>query len=163
MLARPDQDPWPVLAPLAYYFCRGRFYRTPVLRKSIVPYSNEASHHYMLQASSGRGIVNLHHPITVYALEHVRQFFSLEEYFHLTSMWIDFMGKKEVRPIDLNNREIEPTADYDRFYRLFSRLEPVPVVQSLAGLMASSQGRRQLLHFLIQGRVRSVPGQLQCA
>jgi hypothetical protein len=151
MLARPGRDPWPVLAPLAYYFCRGRFYRTPVLRKSIAPFSNETLHHHLLQASSGRGIVNLHHTITVYALEHVRRLFSREEYFHLISMWIEFMGKKEVGPIDLNSRGIEPADDYGRFYRLFSRLEPEPVVQSLAGLMASPQGRRQLSRFLIKG------------
>ena len=66
-------------------------------------------------------------------------------------MWIDFMGKKEARPIDLNSRGIEPADDYELFYRLFSRLEPEPVVQSLAGLMASYQGRRQLSHFLIKG------------
>ena len=151
MLQRPDRDPWPALAPLAYYFCRGRFYRTPVLRKSIAPYSNETLHHHLLQASSGRGIVNLHHTITVYALEQVRRFFSREEYFHLISMWIEFMGKKEIRPIDLNSRGIEPADDYGRFYRLFSRLEPEPVVQSLAGLTASPQGRRQLSRFLIKG------------
>ena len=157
MLARPSQDPWPVLAPLAYYFCRGRLYRTPVLRKSIGPYSNEALHHYLLQASSGRGIVNLHHTITVYALEHVRQFFSREEYGHLISRWIEFMGKKEVRPVDMNRRVVEPADDYGRFYRLFSRLEPEPVVQSLAGLMTSPQGRRQLSRFLI----KAVCGQYQ--
>ena len=151
MLARPGLDPWPVLAPLAYYFCRGRFYRTSVLQKSSTPYSEEKLHYHLLQASSGRGIVNLHHTITIYALEHVRRFFSREEYSHLISMWIDFMGKKEVRPIDLNSREIEPADDYGRFYRLFSRLEPEPVVQSLAGLMASPQGRRQLSRFLIKG------------
>ena len=151
MLARPGLDPWPVLAPLAYYFCRGRFYRTPVLRKSIGPYSNETLHHHLLQASSGRGIVNLHHTITVFALEHVRRFFSREEYFHLISMWIEFMGKKNARPIELNSRGIEPADDYNRFYRLFSRLEPEPVAQSLARLTASPMGRRQLSHFLIKG------------
>ncbi len=157
MFARPGRDPWPVLAPLAYYFCRGRFYRTPVLRKSIATYSNETFHRHLLQASSGRGIVNLHHTITVYALEHVRRFFSREEYSHLIRRWIEFMGKKEVRPIDLNSRGIDPADDYDRFYRLFSRLEPEPVVQSLAGLMASPQGRRQLSRFLI----KAVCGQYQ--
>jgi hypothetical protein len=151
MLARPGRDPWPVLAPLAYYYCRGRFYRTPVLRTSIAPFSDETLHHHLLQASSGRGIVNLHHPITVYALEHVRQFFSREEYLHLIGMWIDFMGKKEVRPIDLNSRGIEPVDDYGRFYRLFSKLEPEPVIHSLAGLMASPQDRGQLSRFLIKG------------
>ena len=151
MLQRPDQDPWPVLAPLAYYFCQGRFYRAPVLRKSNAPYSEETLHYHLLQACCGRGIVNLHHAITVYALEHIRRFFSREEYFHLISMWIEFMGEKEVRPIDLDNRGIEPADDYGRFYRLFSRLEPEPVVQSLVGLMASPQGRRQLSRFLIKG------------
>jgi hypothetical protein len=151
MLQHPDRDPWPALAPLAYYFCRGRFYRTPVLQKSISPYSNETLHHHLLQASSGRGIVNLHHAITVYALEHVRRFFSRGEYVHLIGTWIEFMGEKDVRPVDLGSQEIEPADDYGRFYRLFSRLEPDPVVQSLAGLMASPQGRRQLSRFLIKG------------
>ena len=150
MLAHPGRDPWPVLAPLAYYFCRGRFYQTPVLRKSIAPNSDKTLDHHLLQATSGRGIVNLHHTITVYALEHVRRFFSREEYLHLIGMWIEFMGKKEVRPIDLNSRRIEAADDYGRFNRLFSRLEPEPVVQSLAGLMASSQDRRQLSRFLIK-------------
>jgi hypothetical protein len=61
------------------------------------------------------------------------------------------MGEKDVRPVDLGSQEIEPADDYGRFYRLFSRLEPDPVVQSLAGLMASPQGRRQLSRFLIKG------------
>ena len=151
MLARPDQDPWPVLAPLANYFCKGRFYQTPVLRKSIASFSNEALNHHLLQASSGRGIVNLHHTITIYALEHVRKYFSREEYFHLVSMWIEFMGEKEVRPIDLNSRGSESADDYSRFYRLFSRLEPEPVVRSLAGLTSSLEGRRHMSRFLIKG------------
>ena len=150
MLAHPGREPWPVLAPLAYYFCRGRFYQTPVLRKSIAPNSDKTLNHHLLQATSGRGIINLHHTITVYALEHVRRFFSREEYLHLIGMWIEFMGKKEVRPIDLNSRGVDRADDYGRFYRLFSRLEPEPVVQSLAGLTASPQDRRQLSRFLIK-------------
>ena len=31
MLDREDHDPWPVLAALANYFCRGRFNTTPSL------------------------------------------------------------------------------------------------------------------------------------
>ena len=46
---------------------------------------------------------------------------------------------------------IEPADNYGRFYKLFSRLELEPVVQSLAGMMVSSQGRRQLSRFLIKG------------
>lgn len=151
MLSRPDRDPWLVLAPLAYYFCRGRFSRTPMLQKHNSALSEESLHDHLLQASSGRGIVNLHHTITFYALEYVRRFFSREEYSHLINMWIDFMGPKKVRPIDLNGRGVELADDYGRFYRLFSRLEPEPVVHSLAELMASPMGRRQLSQFLIKG------------
>ena len=151
MLSRPDRDPWLALAPLAYYFCRGRFSRTPILPKSNSALSEESFHHHLLQATSGRGIVNLHHTITVYALEHVRRFFSREEYSHMISLWIDFMGSKKVRPIDLNRGGIEAPDDYATFYKLFAHLEPEAAVQSLAKLMATPMGRRQLSHFLIKG------------
>ena len=67
------------------------------------------------------------------------------------------MGKKEVRPVDMNRRGVEPVDDYGQFYRLFSRLEPESVVQSLAGLMEAPQGRWQLPRFLI----KAVCGQYQ--
>src|SRR4030042_6259263 len=35
MLERPDQDPWPALSGLADYFCKGKFYITQGLKKSV--------------------------------------------------------------------------------------------------------------------------------
>jgi hypothetical protein len=151
LLERSDQDLWTALAPLAYYFCRGRFHRTPTLRKSLAPYSGETLPPQVLQAASGHGIVNLHHTITIYAIERVRHFFSTEEYFHLISSWTEFMGRKEARPIKLDIGEIKPASDYDRFYNAFSRLNAEPVVASLKGLITSPEGRKQIKQYLIRG------------
>jgi hypothetical protein len=83
MMERQDQDPWPALATLADYFCKGGFHTTPALRKSTVFSSDEAIKHHLLRAASGQGIVNLHHTITVYAMERVRQYFNIEQYNHM--------------------------------------------------------------------------------
>ncbi|MEE9611417.1 MAG: hypothetical protein V3W19_09205 [Desulfatiglandales bacterium] len=151
MMERVDQDPWPALATLAYYFCEGRFHSTPNLRKSTAFPSDKSLYHHLLRATSGRGIVNLHHTITLYAMERVRQFFSKEEYNHMTGAWIAFMGDKKAEQMPLNSSGIEPVVDYTRFYETFSRLEAKSVVELVAGMIVSPQGRLQLGRFLIKG------------
>ncbi len=95
MLERTDQDPWPALVTLADYFCKGEFHTTPVLTKKSAFPSDEVFDHHLLRATSGRGIVNLHHTITIYAIEHVRKFFTEEEYNHMIGAWIRFMEDKK--------------------------------------------------------------------
>lgn len=150
MLERVNQDPWPALATLADYFCKGQFHTTPSLRKLRVFSADEALKNYLLQATSGRGIVNLHHTITFYAIERVRRFFSQEEYHHLIEAWIAFMGNKRPKEEALDSRKMEPVASYSRFYEIFSKLEAKPSVASVAGMIDSEQGRKQLGRFLIK-------------
>ena len=96
MLERTNQDPWPALVTLADYFCKGKFHTNLVLRKTSAFPSDEVFNHHLLRATSGRGIVNLHHTITIYAIEDVRQFFTEEEYHHMIGAWISFMEDKKL-------------------------------------------------------------------
>jgi hypothetical protein len=150
MLERTDQDPWPALATLGDYFCKGRFHTTPVLRKSKVFPSDEVLNRHLLRATSGSGIVNLHHTITLYAVERTRQFFSKEEYNHMLEVWTAFMDDKKAEPIALDSPRVDPPANYPRFYETFSGLEAKPTVAIAAGMIGSPTGRRQLGRFLIK-------------
>jgi len=151
MLKRTDQDPWPALATLADYFCKGAFHTTPVLRKTSAFPSEEVFDHHLLRATSGRGIVNLHHTITIYAIEHVRHFFTEEEYNHMVGAWITFMEDKKLRLVTLDSLKTEVQNDYNRFYETFSTLEAKSVVASIQGMITSQQGRLELGRFLIKG------------
>jgi len=151
MMQRKDQDAWPVLVTLADYFCKGRFYIAPTIRRSPEPSSDEVLEHHLLRATSGQGIVNLHHTIAFYAIQRVRQLFTLEEYNHMIGAWIEFMGGKEAELVELRGSKIEGMPDYPRFYEVFSRLEAKPVVVSALGMIASPEGRQQLGRFLVKG------------
>ena len=150
MLERTDQDSWLALATLADYFCKGRFHTTPVLRKSTAFPSHKARYHHLLRATSGSGIVNLHHTITLYAVERVRQLFSKEEYNHMANACIAFMEDKEEQ-ITLDSPSSELPASYDQFYEIFSRLDAKSTLAIAPGMIASPEGRRRLGRFLIKG------------
>jgi hypothetical protein len=156
MLQRTDGEAWPALTSLAEYFCKGQFHDTPSLSQQSA-FSDEAIRHHLLRAASGRGIVNLHHTITVYAIERVKQFFSAEEYYYLIGTWIAFLKNKQAQPLALASRGIQTVPDYARFYKIFSSLEPESVAAAAAVMMGAPQSRRQLSHFLI----RSVCDQYQ--
>jgi hypothetical protein len=151
MLERTDQDPWPALVTLADYFCKGAFHTTPVLRKTLAFPPEEVFDHHLLRATSGRGIVNLHHTITIYAIEHVRHFFTEEEYNHMIGAWITFMEDKKVSLVTLDSFKTEVQGEYDRFYKTFVTLEAKSVVASTQEMIASRQGRLELGRFLIKG------------
>jgi hypothetical protein len=150
MLDRNDQDSWPALMTLADYFCKGKFQTTPGLPKSIQFFSGEEVGHHLERATSGRGIVNLHHTITLYAIERVCRFFSQEEHYHLIGAWIAFMGDKEAEQLRLSPSE-KRLANYAEFFKIFSRLDAKGVVESVGGMIFSDQGRQQLARFLIRG------------
>ncbi len=151
MIERADQDPWPALATLADYFCKGRFDTTPGSDGSKKLPSDEELNHHMLRATSGRGILNLHHTITRYAIERARPFFSHEEYCQLIDSWIKFLGEKEADRVNLGHPEWAPGLDYDQFYKEFSRLEAKSAMASMPGMFGSEVGLRQLGRFLIKG------------
>jgi hypothetical protein len=151
MLGRPDQDPWPALTALAEYFCKGRFGTTPALRK-LNPFSvDEAIKHHLYRATSGLGIVNLHHTITLYAMERVHYLFTEKEYSHLIDSWIAFLGDKKMGQGVVNGPTAQPIARYDEFYELFSKMETKPLVARAERMISSSQGRLDLGRFLIKG------------
>ena len=151
VLDRTDQDPWPALATLADYFCKGGFYVTPALRKTPAFPSNEIFDQHLLRAASGRGIVNLHHTITIYAMERVRHCFTKEEYNHMIGAWIGFMGEKKLDLVMLDSHKTDLQGDYNRFYETFSTLEAKSIVASIQEMIASHQGRLELGRFLIKG------------
>ena len=72
MIHQESQDPWPTLAFLADYFCKGGFSEMVELRPDGAPPDEETLAAQMVRAVSGRGIVNLHHTITLYGIERVR-------------------------------------------------------------------------------------------
>jgi hypothetical protein len=149
MIERRDQDPWPALGTLAEYFCRGHFHTTPELRSTanITPQAELDRH--MLRATSGDGIINLHHTITLYSVERVRHLLSDTDYSHMVACWIDFLGSKEtVPPTDTS---AEAATDYSSFYQCFSKREEQPLLSSLAGLIPSQEGRVRLGRYLIKG------------
>jgi hypothetical protein len=151
MVERTDQAPWPALVTLADYFCEGGFHTTPVLRRTPAFPSDEVFDHHLLRATSGRGIVNLHHTITIYAIEEMRRFFTEEEYNHMIGAWIRFMEDKKLKLVALDSPKTELQGDYNRFYETFSKLEAKSVVASIGEMVTSRQGRLELGRFIIKG------------
>jgi hypothetical protein len=150
MLERKDQDPWPVIAALADYFCNGRFKEAPELISDPTINSNGDLRDQLLRAVSGRGILNLHHPITLYAIERVRFLFDAAHYNHLIAQWIKFMGDKVADRIEFPFSTEKAPADYSEFYEKFSQYEREPVLRWAAGMMGSSEGRKILGRYLIK-------------
>jgi len=150
MIERTDQDPWPALSALASYFCKGRFHTAPVPKTSVPP-SKEFSDLNLLRATSGRGIVNLHHTITRYTIERVRRLLSQEDYGHMANLWIQFLGDKKEEPVTLKGGEAVVVEEYDRFYETFSKLKAAPVAASLQRMTTYGEDRHKLARFLIQG------------
>ena len=149
MIERSDQDPWPVLGTLAEYFCRGKYRTTPEIRTTteIIPEAELDRH--LLRATSGNGIINLHHTITRYAIERVRHLLSEMEYAHLIASWIDFLGSKEEAPPLYTAGDA--TAGYADFYECFSKREEQPLLSVLSGLIPSPDARARLGRYLIKG------------
>ncbi len=147
MLERKDEDLWPVVAGLADYFCKGRFGKTPQLQGGGVADPKISGH--LLRAASGQGIVNLHHVITLYAIERVRDFFTIEEFNHLIESWIVFLGDKEAVTY-MPKSSGQKIKSYDHFYQIFSRREEEPVVAWALPLIDKDRGRKRLGRYLVK-------------
>ena len=152
MIERRDQDPWPALGTLADYFCRGRFQNTPGLRGRTEPSPQEEPDWHLLRATSGYGVVNLHHTITRYAIERVRHLLGDGEYDHMITCWIDFLGSKSEEtyphlPVACG----QVVADYESFFRCFSNGDEQTLLSSLGGLISSQEGRLRLGRYLVKG------------
>ncbi|HME41982.1 MAG TPA: hypothetical protein VKF36_02755 [Syntrophorhabdales bacterium] len=150
VLVRQDQDPWPALVLLADYFIKGRFDTTPSFRKS--PQALEkAMSDFILRSTTGSSFIDIHHTITLYAIERARGLFSREEYEHLVASWLDWMGDKESREVSIEapSRRIEP--GYGSFYEAFSALDTQAVLKIIVPLTVSHEGRKLAGRFLIKG------------
>lgn len=151
MLERVEEDPLPTLWALAHYFCQGRFQKMPRLRVPAVAASEHALRQTALKATSGRGFVNLHHTIILYAVERVGHLFTPEERGHLRAACDAFIGIKDVKEVALSKERSVFLTDYPQFYQIFSRREAVPVVALLFGLTGSADGTHRLGQFLVRG------------
>lgn len=150
MIERSDRDDiWPVLSMLADYFCKGGFHTTSDLHKTAGLPPAAAIDQQLLRATSGSGIVNLHHTITRYAIERVRHLVNQTEYAHMIAGWIEFMGSKPVETLTLRSAEKVP--DYNGFYRLFSLRDEKRILPHLTGMLSSHADRRRLGRYLIKG------------
>ncbi|MFA5701845.1 MAG: hypothetical protein WC913_11270, partial [Desulfuromonas sp.] len=151
MMARPDRDHWPTLAVLADYFCKLKLGPYAGSYAADPPAAEKTIQNHMVRAVSGTGIVNLHHQITIYALERVRHLFTAEEYNGLVDAWVRFMGDKEEEQPALHFTESGPLDSYTQFYQLFSKLETGPVVSALVPMLGAPAARRQMGRFLVKG------------
>ena len=150
MLARQDQDPWPALVVLADYFIKGRFDTTPSFRKPPQPIEQSLPD-LMLRSTAGSSFIDIHHTITLYAIERARELVSREEHEHLVASWLDWMGKKEPRATLVEAPEQGYVLDYAMFYRAFSALDTEAVTRIAVPLTASAEGRKLAGRFLIKG------------
>jgi hypothetical protein len=136
----------PALFLLADYFCKGGFHETPVLKNSGM--DSPLSEH-LFRSVTGAGFIDIHHTITLYAIERTKPFFTSEEYGHLLASWIEFMGQKETE-----TRSFDSTGkirEYGEFQHLFSQLDAGAVLDAIGGMLVSSEGRFQLSGYLISG------------
>jgi|GEM_PF-1132189 len=147
-LARTDRDPWPALFTLADYFHKGGFRSTPPLQTQ--PVSDGEMEDHLLRAASGRGIVNLHHTITIYAIESVRHFLTGEERNHLVRSWIAFMGDKEAERIPQGDTLTGTLLGYPMFYALLASLDTRATLSGLCTLIDSEIGRSRIARYLIK-------------
>ncbi len=148
MLTRNDQDHWPTLVLLADYFVKGRFYEAPSAYEGFTG----AIPDYIKHATAGSSFVDIHHTITLYAIERARDLLTAGEYEHLVARWLEWMGeKKEAHAWSPAIAATAHDADYSTFFRSFSRFDRQAVLDMLLPFAGSPQGRKKLGRFLIKG------------
>jgi hypothetical protein len=158
MSLRRGEDLWPIFTVLADYFCKGRFHHAPDLKDTVDVNSAGYIPRLLLQTTKGGGIVNLHHTITLYAFERVRHLFSEQEYGHMLSEMIAFMGDKEGKQPEIDVIESARSIDYSMFNETFLGMDVNSVTGIAAGMLTSSQGRRRLGRFLIRAVCEAYQG-----
>lgn len=148
-LRRKDQDLWPVITALAHYFHAAGFHTTVPLQAAPVPEEDMPGH--LLRAVSGTGIVNLHHTITIYAVERVRHLLNRHEYAHMLHAWLELMGDKKAEPVPEQHPAAHPPPDYASFFGTFSSLDVAAAMEAFSPMLDSAAGRAALGSFLIRG------------
>lgn len=146
-LDRTGRDISPAIAMLADYYHKGRFQAIPPLRTE--PLSAEETDRQLLRAVSGGGIVNLHHTITLYAIDRVRRLLKPEEYTHCVHKWIEFLGDKKTAEIfDGSRAEV---IEYPAFHDIFSTLDVRAAFAPLSAMLGSGRDRPLVGRYLIKG------------
>jgi hypothetical protein len=158
MMARNDQNPLPAIATLADYYCKGRFHELSELKKIDAVITGNTLKNYLWKATSRKGIVNLHHTITFYALKQVCPFLNKNEYEQIFSACVAFMGEKEQDPITFGKPPAILPNEYTAFDKVFSSLDAKAVVGSIQELIPVTKGRQQLGHFLIRAVCEKIIG-----
>ncbi len=159
MIQRKDQNPWPVLSLLADYFCKGSFQHTPDLQSSSLSAYTEAYLYELQRAVSGTGIVALHHPITLYAIERSRHFFSPGEYDHMLTMWSKMMRQKKEKLLPIEKLDAENPVDFKQFFNVFSGHNPKPLLNMIGTSLGSKNDRRRIGNYLIKSVLQSYNGE----
>lgn len=124
------------------------FYSTPPLNPE--PITEEEVKEHLLRATSGRGIVNLHHTITLYAIERVASFFTPDEYNHLIRSWITFMGDKGAEPVTVSDSSADSPEDYKKFFSIFSDLDARSALAALIAMRGSVAGPSRIGRYIIK-------------
>jgi len=159
MLYRGDEDPWPVIASLAEYFCKGAFDQSPKLQYSAISDYPEVYLTDVKRAISGSGIVALHHTITLYAIERSRHLFEHHEYDHALTMWMRMLGDKEEDLYPIKEIASNSLPDFELFFEVFMQHDPLLVLGMIKTVLNSKKERTRLGRFLIKALLRCYNGQ----
>ncbi|MGB3210633.1 MAG: hypothetical protein WBB19_08025 [Desulforhopalus sp.] len=159
LIHRHDQDPWPALVLLADYFCKGRFQRTPELQYTALSAYREVYLGELKKAVSGTGIVALHHTITLYTIERCRHLFEPREYDHMLTMWSQMFSDKHENLRPVSNFTATALPRFYDFFKVFSRYDPVPVLNMVKGSLEKEDDRSRFGRYLIKGVLGCYDGQ----
>ena len=144
MIYREDEDPWPVMVSLAEYFCKGNFHQSQLLHYSAISDYPEVYLTDVKRAISGKGIVALHHTITLYAIERSRHFFEHQEYDHALTMWIRMLGDKQESLYPIEEIASDSLPDFDVFFEVFTQYDPILVLNMIKTVLSSEKERTRL-------------------
>ncbi|NNK96742.1 MAG: hypothetical protein HKP41_20520 [Desulfobacterales bacterium] len=159
MIYRKDEDPWPVMVSLAEYFCKGNFHQSQLLHYSAISDYPEVYLNDVKRAISGKGIVALHHTITLYAIERSRHFFEHQEYDHALTTWIRMLGDKQESLYPIEEIASYSLPDFDVFFEVFTQYDPILVLNMFKTALSSEKERTRLGRFLIKAVLRCYNGQ----
>jgi len=146
LLERPGAHGWPALFLLADYFCKGGFCETSPLTGTTPEFPFDQ---YLSRSVAGTGIVDLHHTLTLFAMERTRSFFTLSENHHMFAAWIKFMGDKRASSRTFATKG--SIGDYARFHESFLQLDAELMLDLTGGMIASPIDRSRLCAFLVRG------------
>ena len=149
LLHRDATEAWPSLVLLADYFCKGHFHATPrLIGHSAEPPSRDD----LYRSVTGSGFVDIHHTITLYAIERARPFLNHQEQGHMIASWVAWLGTKESRPRLFPGPGTAARAidDYDDFKRAFVQFDADRVLGLAGGMLEGLDHRSRLCSFLVE-------------